>query len=415
MLNLKRVAGVGLQRSPSAPIAIDFGASSLKVLQVSLDELPSVVAAGCVPTPENLLHNVKRRLEFQMEALPKLVSSLPLKGRRAVCAIPSALTFCTHAQLARQEGMPVDVLADMMLTEQLGRDASTLVRRLIEVGEGERAGGGKGEYICLATGREIVERLMKNLKSAKLEVVGMHSEFESTLRAFGHVNRRDSDKQRATAYLDIGSAQTRITIGHGTRLVFARSIDIGGRVLDESLAKELGCTLEQARQRRMEMGELAAAPAARSAARATTAAGAAAVPCASGGGVGLEDDRRGSGTPPGFSGDLASAPAVPAAPGGASLREPLEILTDEIGMCVRYHDAMFRQTRASGMVFVGGEARHHGLCQHIARTLRISAQIADPLARFARSGEEKTIGVDLKQPQPGWAVAVGLCQSPTDL
>src|SRR5690606_8480769 len=141
--------------------------------------------------------------------------------------------------------------------EQLGRDASTLVRRLIEVTDADRPGGGKGEYICLATGREIVEKLMKSIKSARLDVVGMHSEFESTLRAFAHVNRRESDKTRATVYLDIGSGQTRITIGHGTRLVFARNIDIGGRVLDESVAKELGCTLEQARQKRMAMSEMA--------------------------------------------------------------------------------------------------------------------------------------------------------------
>ncbi|MBK7403388.1 MAG: pilus assembly protein PilM [Phycisphaerales bacterium] len=409
LLNLKRVSRSSLQRALGAPIGIDFGASSLKVLQVSSEAPPSLVTAGCVDTPENLLHNVKRRIEFQMEALPGLVQSLPLKGRRAVCAIPSALTFCKHAQFVRQDGLPPEVLADTMLTEQLGRDATTLVRRLIEVREADRTSGtGKAEYVCLATGREVVEKLMKSMRAAKLEPVGMHSEFEALLRAFGEVNRREADANRATVYLDLGCAQTRVIIAHGTKLVFARSIELGGYALDECLSKELACTFEQARRARLSMADLspAARPGApRVAARATGDEG----------GVCVEDDRRADGVAPGLTEDVALGPSVSPAPAGASLSEPLEILTDEIGMCIRYHDAMFRQSRVTGVVFVGGEARHRGLCQHIAKTLRLPAQVADPLARFARTGSEKVVGVDLRQAQPGWTVAVGLCLSPTDL
>lgn len=409
LLSFKRVSG-GLQRQGAAPIAIDFGASSLKVLQISSEETPSLVAAACAPTPENLFHSVKGRLEHQFEALPKLISSLPLRGRRAVCAIPSALTFCKHAQFTRQEGLPTDVLADSMLTEQLGRDASTLVRRLIEVPAAERAGAGKAEFICLATGREIVDKLMKSLKSARLEVVGMHSEFEAALQAFGQLNRRSEDKERATLYLDIGAGQTRVTIAHGAELVFARIIDVGGVTLDECLAKELGCDITEARRRRLAMSDLSAGAVNRSPAP---------VPAAKAqgeeGGVVVAEDRRSDTPAPGLTADLTRGPTAPAAPEGASLREPLEILTDEIGMCLRYHDALFRGTRASGIVFIGGEARHRGLCQHIARTLRLPAQVADPLSRVARTGSEAVVGVDLGQPQPGWAVPLGLCHSRTDL
>jgi hypothetical protein len=47
--------------------------------------------------------------------------------------------------------------------------------------------------------------------------------------------------------------------------------------------------------------------------------------------------------------------------------------------------------------------------------LKLPAQMADPLARIVRTGAEPALGVDLKQPQPGWAVVLGLCLSPTDL
>ena len=387
LLNLKRASKEAIQRASGAPIAIDFGSASLKVLQVTGDDPPALVAAGCIETPEEIRGNIKQRLAFQIDALPKLVGALPLRGKRAVCAIPAPLTFCKHAQLPKTEGLTPDILADSMLTEQLGRDATTLVRRLIEV----PGGNAKSEYICLATGREIVDKLMKAIRGAKLEPVGMHSEFEAALCAFDAVSRREPDNSAAHLYLDLGAGQTRVLIGHGAGLVFARTIAVGGFSFDKCLAAELGCSTHQARVSRLAMDDLGP----RQSALQTPA-------------------HAHAGTHP----NTAAAPGTPpASPGrsGASLGEPLEILTDETNMCLRYHDSMFPDRRVGSVVFVGGEARHRSLCQHIAKSLRLPAKVADPFARLAKSGAEKTIGLDTTQPQPGWTVPVGLCQCPTDL
>jgi Tfp pilus assembly PilM family ATPase len=410
LLNLKRASKEAIQRTAGAPIAIDFGSASLKVLQLTSDEPPALVAAGCVETPEALRGNIKQRLEFQIDALPKLVGSLPVRGKRAVCAIPAPLTFCKHAQFSRQEALTPDILADTMLSEQLGRDASTLVRRLIEVTGADRAAGsGKGEFICLATGREIVDKLMRAIRAARLEPVGMHSEFEAVLHAFGYINRRVSDKQRATLYLDLGGGQTDVLIAHESELVFARVIGVGGLSLDECLAEELGCSVEHARLARLAMHDLVprASP--------TPAPAPAAHAPEDDSAVLVAEDRRIGAPAPGLSPEIGRTAPACAAPAGASLREPLEILTDEAGMCIRYHDSMFPQRRVADVVFVGGEARHRGLCQYIARTLRLPAKVADPFARITRAGSESPIGLDINNPQPGWAVPIGLCQCPTDL
>jgi Tfp pilus assembly PilM family ATPase len=86
-----------------------------------------------------------------------------------------------------------------------------------------------------------------------------------------------------------------------------------------------------------------------------------------------------------------------------------------VGMCLRYHASQHAGRRVDRVIFVGSEAKQRGLCQHIARTLKLPGNMADPLARLARTGTEPATGVDLRQPQPGWAVAMGLCMSPTDL
>jgi Tfp pilus assembly PilM family ATPase len=82
---------------------------------------------------------------------------------------------------------------------------------------------------------------------------------------------------------------------------------------------------------------------------------------------------------------------------------------------MRYHEALFPGKKIERAVFVGGESRQRPLCQQLARALRIPAQVADPLARVARTGKEPMTGVDLREAQPAWSVPLGLCLSKTDL
>ena len=64
------------------PIAIDFGTGSLKILQVAAGEPPVLVAAACLDTPDELMTDQKKRLEFQLEGLPRLIKRGGFKGKR---------------------------------------------------------------------------------------------------------------------------------------------------------------------------------------------------------------------------------------------------------------------------------------------------------------------------------------------
>jgi type IV pilus assembly protein PilM len=373
------------------PIAVDFGAGSLKVLQIAQGDNPSLVAAACLETPQGLINDPLKRLSFQLDALPDLIRAGEFKGRRAACALPAALTFCKHMQFQLEPGVPLSTMIRNSVPLQLKCDAGALVLKHVEVGPVARTN--KTEVICMAAAREMVERFMTALKNARLEPVGMHSEFTAALRAFSAMKRAEGEKSQTSLYLDVGLGCTKVAIAHGPDLVFARTIDLGGRHLDAALATQLKLTATQARAHRLGMTQLCAAPAAAAAA------------------------------PPGegLTGRLAVLAAPPAAPReraamqAGDLHEPLEILTDEVSMCLRYHESIFPERRVDRAIFLGGEARHLGLCQHIARTLRLPAQVADPMARVVRTGEEPTVGVSFDQSQPGWAVALGLCLCPTDL
>lgn len=439
----------GVLNKPGLPIAVDFGVASLKVLQVAAgakaDDPLALVAAAALDTPDELLADAPGRLAYQLDQLPRLIRSAGaggFRGKRAVCAIPAGQTFCKHMQFPRTEGLPVAALVKAAVPAQIGCHPDALLYRHVEVDTsagGAGPGTGKSEVICLAASRQLVARLMDSLRAAKLEPVGMLPECMATIRAFDMITRRAEDENLTTLYLDLGFGTTKVMVTHGRRLVFVKTIHLGGAQFDQAVAKRQGCNTAVARARRCNSAQVipavAGAPAPALVAAATAEAAAmpilaAAIATHSAVGVGavaggesivgaaatmLAEERRQNRVAPGLTPDLATQPPARIADDDIDLTEPLETLTDEVAMCLRYHDSIFPGRRVNRSIFVGGEARHRGLCQHIARTLRLPAQVADPLARLARTGGEPAPGVDLGAPQPGWTVAFGLVLAPTDL
>jgi type IV pilus assembly protein PilM len=400
-------ATMGIKAGLGYPIAIDFGVGSLKILQINPGDPPTLAAAACLDTPEELIKKPSERLQFQAQNLPRLIREGGFKGKRAVCAIPAWKTMCKNLQFAKQEGLSTAALVGGAIQTQLNLDPFTMVHRHIEVQTGAM---GKTEVIVVAAERDLVDKLMGAIHGAKLQPVGMQSEFDAMLVAFGHINRRDEDKDKSTLLLDLGSTTTKVAICHGKSMVFARVIEFGGRNLDATIADQLGCSLAEARRRRMALDDKMANATADMVPKVVVGSSTPLEP--------REDnrpERRERRLPRGVSGDVVADEAIAVAPKEADLGDALEMLTDEILMCLRYHGSQFAGRKLDRAVFVGGESRHRGLCQHIARKIRMPAHMADPMAWVARTGDEPTIGVDLKKPQPGWAVALGLCLSPTDL
>lgn len=385
LAGLNPFAGGGL-------VSIDFGSQLLKVLQVTPGEPGQLVAAACVQTPPELMNDAAKRLEFQCEQLPTVIKAGGFKGRRGVCSLPVSQMFCKHMQVSVEAGGSVTDAAAVMAAGQLGVEADVLAVRAIEVGDAVVPGGPSGgagvgpkrEVIALATAKSLVDRVMEALRAAKLEPVGLQSEFQAIVAGFRPVNRRTQDIDVTSLYLDIGAGATKIVIGHGTKLAFAKAIGIGGRFIDQLAAHQAGCSVSEARALRLGMQTLQR------------------------GGVVSSAESDGGG-------GAATMVAQSAKTSVIDLAEPLRALTDEINLSVRYHQELFPTRQIDRLIFVGGESRHAALCQHIARQFSFPAHTSDPLARIARTGSEPCNGVDIGQAQPGWAVPLGLLLAPTDV
>ncbi len=400
---------VGSMRPGAIPLAIEFGVSGIKVLQLSGSNPSSIQAAAFLPTPDDLLDMPAKRLLFQMDALPKFLKGEKISASRAMSLIPSGQMVCKHLQIVPTEGVPIEQIAGAQLSTQLGCDPSELLIRCRPV-SGAKING-KLEVICFAASREFVGRIMGSLKSAKLEPVGIHTEIDAIARA---IELRDGSaggvgSVKPTLILDLGCGTTKVLIMHGNEMVFARTIELGALSFDETICHQLRCTMMEARQIRSELEILVPS-------KAGVGSGV--------GSLGASDSPEMPGMPPplesqGMDQDEHGGESALTAGfcGGpqVDLSEPLEIMCDEISICLRYHHALFPSARVERVVFVGGQSRHQPVCEHIARTLKLEAQVLDPMACLARAGRVPTSGIDLHTPQPGWASVVGGALSPMDL
>ena len=163
-LALKKVSSVGLLTNTISPLGIDFGVGSLKILQIGQGEPPSLVAAACVETPDDIVADHAKRLEFQTQALQRLVKSGGFKNRRAICSIPATQMFCKHLQL-NKSGEDLATQAAAVIPAQLGCHPDALTYRQIVAGDVTVGGVAKQEVICFAVPRELIRRLMDVLKS----------------------------------------------------------------------------------------------------------------------------------------------------------------------------------------------------------------------------------------------------------
>lgn len=408
--------GFGMFQATTSPIAIDFGTSSVKMLQVAEGERPELVGAAELAVPDAIRGDLQKQLDYLAEFLPGVIAQAGFRGKRAVIAIPSARTFIQHMLLTVPDETSIDSVLKTELQVRMGASPDSVVVRHQDLGDVNRNGQARREVICFAMARDTVMRYVSLLKRFKLAVVGVHTETHAIVHAFDHVHRRDDDHQLTTLYVDLGHAGTKIAIAHGRDVRFARYVAIGGRHLDQAVAEAMECELEAARAHRIAAGEAAGrtstagdGPQGQAILEAARAAHAAASDKSAPAPAVAVDDRRLGDAPPALARSIAAGPPV-----SGVTAEIATILGDELAMCLRYHQTTHCDRPMDRAVFVGGESRLLDLCRSIVGTLGCHALLGDPLSRIGRN-EAAIIGFDAEQPQPGWTVACGLCNAPTDL
>jgi len=423
------------------PIGVDFGSDGLRLAQVRYEQGDyRLIAAASADVPSHVRHDPSARLAFFVQTTRDLLAQGNFVGRQAVLSLPAAMMFIQHLRMAKMDEQSTLKALPWEAQGKLPIDPSAALIRHIVAGEVYTDQEPKQEIILMAASREAVNQLLGGASRAKLDVVGMNVEAKAVVDCFGHIYRRKTDQEVTNCFVDIGCVATRVFVARGEQILLARSIPVGGDHLTRAVSEAMGLRFEEAKMLRI---KLAAAQAAgvEATVKITTRAEASGENSfallsaglraggseegsrtrrAEDGAEQLNDRMGGLGEAEapmeetieqGMADVLAQGAIVEEACLGLAGK-----LVEELDLCRRYYEATFPSQALDRLIFVGGEARQRALCQRVARELGLAAQVGDPLIRMGRTSEVGIeSGIDRRQAQPAWAVAIGLSLGPVNV
>jgi type IV pilus assembly protein PilM len=435
------------------PIGVDFGSDCLRLIQVQRggedgNREFKLIAAASADVPAHVRHDPGARLNFFIETIKDLLAQGNFRGRQCVLGLPAASMFIQHLRMPKLDGEAMKKALPWELRGKLPIDPSHAQLRHVVAGDVYEGQESKSEVIVIAAAREMINQFLAAASKAKLDVVGMNVEPKAIVDCFSQLYRRKSDEGVVNCFVDIGCVATRAVVARGTEIYFARTIPVGGDHFSRATANALKMKLDEAKLLRVKLAQALAAPATTPAAAAEEAKRQAAVEAPRASAISdasvensfallpagiMQDRRRNDLSPEAAHAAAPTAAAVAAvvaeaaaanAPGidpvlakqakqvEAACKDPLNRLVEELELCRRYYETTFQDKPLQRLIFLGGEARQKGLCQHIARTLGLAAQVGDPMPRVKRDDSDDIECIDRRQQHPAWAVAIGLSMGP---
>jgi type IV pilus assembly protein PilM len=237
----------------------------------------------------------------------------------------------------------------------------------LPAGEVRQGADVRQEVIVLAVKNEDASNYLEMLHRAGLVVRSLDIEPCALFRTVDRFIRRREDEQAVTVLVDIGWRRSQVIIGRGRDINFVKPIEVGGRQLQEAVAKKLGISVEEAQALRQRIAESSASE-------------------------------------PGDTNSNARRDPVRQAVFDAT-RPLAEDLGREIGLCLRYYSVAFRGQRPARLKLLGGEASNGQLLEILNAVLPIPAEIGRPLCSADVS---KMRPADRQGPMTEWAMAFGL-------
>jgi type IV pilus assembly protein PilM len=346
-----------INKGKSMPIGIDAGSTHIKMVQLrQIDQVLELVAARSIEIPYQSRQDLSKRVAFLRHALRDALKTHEFKSNECTLSIPAEATFLQHVKIPKLPASEIPKVLQRELQGKLPYPVEDAIIRHIVVGDVFGDGEPKQEVIVIATPEATINAYLSAVRHAKLEIVSVNVEPCAIVECFGRLFRQPTDASRTILYVDLGAETTQVVLSHGPRIVFAKNLPVGGQHLDKAVADKLDIPIEQAHTMRCNL--------------------------------------RGSEQASDAENELYRL-----------LDAPMDHLVHELTLCLHYYDSIFRNQSVERAIFLGGQAHDKRLCQTIAKKLNLPAQVGDPLLRIQRA---PNIALPGDQPQPDWAVAVGL-------
>jgi len=357
-----------LRSANGNPIAIDLGSASVKLLQVD-PHGPRPVVTGALfrtlpaglPAPE---------YEARVETiLSDALRGGAFRGRRVVLALQPGQFEIKSFRMPRMPREEMDAALQLEAEDRFGFGEHGQYRYLV-AGDVRQGNETKEELIAFGVRETQVAGLLRLLERLKLEASSLDLSPCAMARSFARFLRREEDAAAINVFIDVGARSTDLVMTRGADVAFVKVIEVGGHQLDESVARRLEISVEEAR--RVRLSVLAATRGSR---------------------------ERGGSSENSLPDNMREAVYD-------GMRPIVDQIVKELLLCLRYFAVTFRGQQPQSITFVGGEAHNPLLSGLLGEIIDIPCLVGDPLRGMDQAVAPGTLGPWTFR--PAWGVAVGL-------
>jgi type IV pilus assembly protein PilM len=325
------------QHRRCGPIGLDLGSRSVKLLQFNAD-CTQVLAASRWDLPVGKKSTQDEYDALLVDAIGRAREGREFRGREVVLCLGARELFVQNIRVPKLTGEALDKSIRQEAASRLPFPAAEAEVRYIETDDVRQGETAKREVIVLATHRPVLERTLAIVERAGLAPVAVDVEPAALLRCYSRQFRRDQDRDLRAMFVHFGASNTAVIIARGAEAMFIKYIDLGGRHLDDAVARHLKMSQTDAAALRRHNG-----------------------------------DRRADQQDPEVARSVAE-----------SIRPVLEKLCGELSLCMRYHSVTFRGQPLNRLVLGGGEASQP-LVEALQARLDLKCELGEPLRSFEPS------------------------------
>jgi type IV pilus assembly protein PilM len=345
-----------LRHQRQSPIGVDIGSRSVKLVQFSAD-YSRLIDAARWDMPESAEPDKAASAEQlagrTIEAIQRAREGRDFRGMDVVLCLNERQLFLQNIRVPQGDKATLDRTVQQEAAGRIPFPVSEAEIRYIEAADIRQGDQVMRELILIACHRPVLEQMLTMIEQAGCCPVAVDIEPAALLRSYDAQFRRDEDRRVRSILTHVGNGGTLVVIIQGEEILFVKYIELGGRHLDEAVARSLKMSVSDATALRRNNG-----------------------------------DRRSDRQDPEIARSVHEA-----------TRPVLDKLLGELAMCVRYHSVTFRGHPLERLVLGGGESTPQ-LLDAFQKRLGLKCELSDPLRNYQSTNNRGRMGQ--------WDVAAGL-------
>jgi len=340
-------------------VGVDIGSAWIKIVEVAGDrDGLSVRARVTVPTPPGTVRS--GRISFPPvvgRVLRDTLSHAGIRTRRTVASVSGLVSLVREVRLPRLSGDELREAARFEVMRYLPYPITEATYDAFVLGETQDSGTPRMEVLLAAARTDVLAQHVDTLRAAGLEPVVIDVEPFALLRAMVPPT---APAGRVGLYIHMGAAHTDILIVDGTSPRVVRSVVVGGNLITQRIAGQMGITPEEAETYKLRLSG-------------------------------------------------RDVPDTEARRVEVVVRDSVGDLTVEVRRSLDYFQGQYRGAMPDRIVLTGGGAMLAGLSRLLTTELDIPVQVGDPFGQLVGAPLLESAGIAPEHGAP-FAVAMGLAQ-----